>query len=269
MTLFVDGRPVTDKAFDAFDVDGFEPGVDNVPDLRAVIDHNDKDLIFVKSLQDIFYYDATSTAVDDGATVIQPTDVTGPGRWLIVPGSGIPGAHAATHQSGAGDEMDGDLLDIDIALTNITPDTSPPEVTTVAQLGAILKGIDNALGTVGGSIASQEVRAANLVSRASALYGDIPNMSITPGVGTYLAFFSAEVHRLGTTIDSFFRFAVNGVAVPNTILVERLVASYKIISNIARVTVAAAPDALTVQWRGDSATQAAELRTRSLNIIKL
>lgn len=43
-------------------------------------------------------------------------------------------------------ELDGDKVDIDVSLSNITPDTSPGEVDNAAELGAILVGIDNALG---------------------------------------------------------------------------------------------------------------------------
>lgn len=58
---------------------------------------------------------------------------------------GAPGAHASTHVSGATDEIDGDILDIDFTPTNYTPDTSPAEVTLVDELTAHLKGIDNAI----------------------------------------------------------------------------------------------------------------------------
>lgn len=47
----------------------------------------------------------------------------------------------------AGDqELDGDKVDIDTAVSNITPDTGGAEVDDAAQLGAIIAGIDNALG---------------------------------------------------------------------------------------------------------------------------
>lgn len=85
--LRIDGRPY---AYWSSDTAGFESGVGMIIELRAVLDHNDKDLIFVKDLAKIFYYDAFSTAADDGATVLKPDDVGAgdPGRWLVVPGTG-------------------------------------------------------------------------------------------------------------------------------------------------------------------------------------
>lgn len=47
------------------------------------------------------------------------------------------------------EDIDGDVVVIDTSLSNITPDTSPPEVTLPNELGAILKGIDNTLATIG------------------------------------------------------------------------------------------------------------------------
>ena len=38
------------------------------------------------------FWDALSTATDDGATVWQPADVTGAGRWVAVSGGGGSGA---------------------------------------------------------------------------------------------------------------------------------------------------------------------------------
>jgi hypothetical protein len=268
MTLFVDGRPITSKALDSFDVDGFEPGVDDVPALRAVGDHSDKDVIFVKSLQDLFYYDDSSVAVDDGATIIQPDDVTGPGRWLIVPGSGIPGAHATTHQSGAGDELDGDLLDIDVAFTNITPDTTPPEVTTAAHLGAILKGIDNAL--VGAFLPpSFETSASNSVKRTATTYADVPDLTLTPGVGTYLAYSIVEFRRTGgSPLDGYLQFAVNGVAVASSEKQGRMTTNIRPFPLVGKVTVGSAGHAVTVQWRGSDLIELEQLR-RQLLLIKV
>jgi hypothetical protein len=44
----------------------------------------------------MFYWNSKSTAADDGATVIQPTAVTGPGRWLKVIGL-VPTAPPGTN----------------------------------------------------------------------------------------------------------------------------------------------------------------------------
>lgn len=52
-----------------------------------------------------------------------------------------PKAHAADHV-GAGDEIDGDKLDIDFTPTNYTPDASPAEADDADDLTAHLKGLD-------------------------------------------------------------------------------------------------------------------------------
>jgi hypothetical protein len=57
-------------------------------------------------------------------------------------------AHASRHVSGGADEIDGDILDIDYVPTNYTQDTTPPQVTTTAQLTAHLAGLDNAIAGV-------------------------------------------------------------------------------------------------------------------------
>lgn len=55
------------------------------------------------------------------------------------------GLHAATHDRGATDEVDGDVLDIDFTPSVYTPATTPPEVTDVNELSAHLQGIDDQL----------------------------------------------------------------------------------------------------------------------------
>jgi hypothetical protein len=55
------------------------------------------------------------------------------------------GLHAATHLSGAADEVDGDKLDITWNPSNYTPATTPVEVTSVDELTAHLYGIDQVL----------------------------------------------------------------------------------------------------------------------------
>jgi hypothetical protein len=68
----------------ANDVIGYEPSVLNFTELRAIIDHNDNDVIFVRSPlpPGWFYYDAASVVADDGVDVGKPDDVTGAGRWI-------------------------------------------------------------------------------------------------------------------------------------------------------------------------------------------
>ena len=58
---------------------------------------------------------------------------------------------------GGSRELDGDRVDIDVAFANFTPNVSPPEVDDSKQLGAILKGIDDALTGISGS-STRDVR---------------------------------------------------------------------------------------------------------------
>jgi hypothetical protein len=59
--------------------------------------------------------------------------------------------------SGGSAEVDGDKIDIDYSPTNYTPDTTPAEVDTAAQLSAHLAGIDNALEGLSGENITQEM----------------------------------------------------------------------------------------------------------------
>lgn len=70
----------------AGDVVGYEPGVPNIPTLRAVTDHNDIDVVFVQSPAGWYHFIAASMAVDDGLNVVKPTDIGAgsPGRWHLL-----------------------------------------------------------------------------------------------------------------------------------------------------------------------------------------
>lgn len=53
---------------------------------------------------------------------------------------------------GGVNELDADRLDVDVAFNNFTADTGPAEVDDPEQLGAILKGIDNALAAAANTV---------------------------------------------------------------------------------------------------------------------
>jgi hypothetical protein len=102
-------------------------------------------------------------------------------------GSGTSlGLHAASHLSGASDEIDGDQLDIDYTPTNYTPATTPAEVTSVDHLTAHLYGIDQALTGGGGDshdLADDTVNALH-IREGSNLYGSFT----TTNSGEYIQF---------------------------------------------------------------------------------
>lgn len=70
-----------------------------------------------------------------------------------------PNTHESNHIQGGSDPLDADQLKIDVAFTTISADTTPSEVSSLTHLGAILKGIDNAL-TSSGTYTDENARDA-------------------------------------------------------------------------------------------------------------
>lgn len=66
-------------------VDYWDSPVDTLPDLKALplSSFKDKQVRYVVSKETYYAYNISSSAVDDGDTVIQPSVVSGTGRWLI------------------------------------------------------------------------------------------------------------------------------------------------------------------------------------------
>ncbi|MEW6351615.1 MAG: hypothetical protein AB1646_21410 [Thermodesulfobacteriota bacterium] len=67
----------------------------------------------------------------------------------------VPLPHGAGHLT----DVDFDRAPIDVALAHVVPDTNPVEVDAANQLGAIIKGLDNAIGDLAGSGATAAVAA--------------------------------------------------------------------------------------------------------------
>lgn len=102
---------------------------------------------------------------------------------VIEPGNGLGkvgnvlNVLPAELKQGGNAEIDGDQLDIDISLSNITPNTTPAEVNDAKQLGAILKGIDDAIGGIGQTKPyAFTVTATDVTNR----YKDLPDTPKTP-----------------------------------------------------------------------------------------
>jgi len=93
-------------------------------------------------------------SVRDAVWLIQsddPHDIQAPSAfgWIVLP------VHRSIRDAGlllqgASDELDGDKVDVDTTFSNITPNTGQGTVDDTAQLGAILAGIDDSLGSSGG-----------------------------------------------------------------------------------------------------------------------
>ena len=90
----------------------------------------------------------TAAALDVAATGDAASDEVVKGDDTRLTDGRAPSAHKDEHIQGGGDAIDADKLQVDVSLSSITPDTTPSEVTSLTHLGAIIKGVDNALGTL-------------------------------------------------------------------------------------------------------------------------
>jgi hypothetical protein len=107
-----------------------------------------------------------------------------------------PNTHAASHITGAADEIDGDQVDIDMTPSNYTPVTTPAEVTSVDHLSGHLAGIDNELADVVQAEGSSAVAVMIQAGQPTTLD------TITVGADVY------EVDGVGANIN----FALGGSA---------------------------------------------------------
>lgn len=109
--------------------------------------------------------------------------------------SDSPAAHASDHIRGGSDEVDGDQIDIDLPLTNITADTTPAQVSNAAHLSSIIKGIDNDLFKVdidGLSTNSAFDRALDMLVRYSATMGQNYKIDVDEFFYDYMPLFHAR-----------------------------------------------------------------------------
>lgn len=114
------------------------------------------------------------------------------GNWEAA-AAGTPGAHASSHITGGGDEIDGDQLDIDWNPTNYTPSTSPTEATSVDHLTAHLYGIDDLLGGLLGNVKVGQITISNATgTQAFTGVGFQPRLLVLFGTA---ASASAAVHN--------------------------------------------------------------------------
>lgn len=90
----------------------------------------------------------TAAALDVAATGDAASDEVVKGDDTRLTDGRAPSAHKDEHIQGGGDAIDADKLQVDVSLSSITPDTTPSEVTSLTHLGAIIKGVDNALSTL-------------------------------------------------------------------------------------------------------------------------
>jgi hypothetical protein len=120
--------------------------------------------------------------------------------------------------SGGNAEVDGDTLDIDWVPANYTRDAGPAEVTTVVQLTAHLKGIDNAILAAGGTPRQEAVLPQNITGADSDLADTLNNtptsaasvklylngLLVPQGAGLYYTVLASTIKWLassGTAVD--------------------------------------------------------------------
>lgn len=116
--------------------------------LRGLIDtmRRDDQRRVVHGTQEEWYFDAASTAVDDGATILKPSDLTGgdPGRWLIAASAGGGG--------GAGSSGIETLM----------------QKVEAEKLGILTEPLDNSVGQSGLYLAEQQLYKATLIKGQTA-----------------------------------------------------------------------------------------------------
>ena len=111
---------------------------------------------FVESKELELIYKSVSVSADGNDNGMNITEVGGEFSFNsknfasvgTVNGVTVEG-HAARHERGGADAMDGDHLDITFAPSNYTRSTTPSEADNVNDLTAHLAGIDDKLGTLG------------------------------------------------------------------------------------------------------------------------
>jgi len=64
--------------------------VDTIAEVRAITELRDKFDVGCYANYSVYQYDETSTAIDDGSTVIKPDIITGAGRWIEKNNTGYP-----------------------------------------------------------------------------------------------------------------------------------------------------------------------------------
>jgi len=150
--------------------------VDDTPDSLETVPNHSGNLV-ANTHSVIAATGATLTIKDEGSALTVNTrslDFVGAGVTstfsdddvtVTVTGSGSLGAHAADHQSGQSDEIDGDKLDIDFSPPTYTPSNVGGLTTSTQHLTSHLKGIDNYLA--GLILATGEVNTASNVGSGS------------------------------------------------------------------------------------------------------
>lgn len=141
--------------------------------LAALATYAADDVVFVVASNDVFKFDATSSAVHDGTDVIKPSNLLArkPGRWLraklkaedLDGTDGMP-THAGAHENGGADEISVDGLSgvlADAQVADTIRETSGPDDLAVGDVadgyllkrdGATIIGLDPA--TLGGGFFS-------------------------------------------------------------------------------------------------------------------
>jgi len=86
-----------------------------------------------------------------------------------------PGAHAASHVEGGSDEIDADILSVTFTPINYTRNTAPVQVTSLTELTAHLRGIDDGFGL---SVSGPGSSTDNAVARFNGTTGKIIQNSL-------------------------------------------------------------------------------------------
>lgn len=176
---------------------------------QELLDLQNKVNEFFSNYEDHFHTgENTRQLISENIEVVSaPTNYTATLQTLLSHLEGINtaiGTHNANHIQGGDGEIDGDLLDIDYAETNYTPATTGL-ATDVNHLSAHLEGIDDKLGTLGGSpLFGDASDVATTISSNTTLtrnmyYSSLTvNNGITLNTGGYWIYCTGTITNNGT-----------------------------------------------------------------------
>jgi hypothetical protein len=129
-------------------------------------------------------------------------------------------------------------------------------------------GADPGWATAGGSIAHSEVNAAGDVTTTSTSDVVVTSMSITPGAGSYIVYFSTSIRQSNNGDSVFLSVYANGVQVTNSQRqYTRAGGATQDVAMIMAKSTVAAGQAIDIRWRVNSNT--GTLGNRALVLLKV
>ncbi len=118
-----------------------------------------------------------------------------------------------------------------------------------------------------------QVAASSTVTTSSNSYVLLDSMTVTPGAGDYLAWFSGTMSDPDLNDMNYFSIYVNGALIAESerrIFVDGSITDLEIpVSTHARLVGVGASDTVEVRWRAGSGTGSVDFHDRSLTLLKI